>query len=188
MNAIERILNDPDLAPGIKEWVKPARWYRYFHQDRHWVPEGRPAVEIAQMDASWRYNCTRYLERNALSYARRYSDGCRAEELLLTLTGTTLGEVPEAVLDHLEACAYEAKADPVAWIKTTPLYRALAAELPTKGKALRKLGERSRHWGDCPRRTALGAPECTCSALAARHRLEKERRELELAEATRPWE
>lgn len=188
MSALQRILDDPKLAPAVKELCKPARWYRYFMQSEHWVPDGRPAVEIAQMDRSWRFNCTRYLERNAKSYARRFADGCHAEELVLALLGATSGGTPESVLDELDSQSHWARENPVDWIRTTPLYRALADGLPTGGAKLRKLEERSRHWGDCPRRLSLKGPECICSQLAAQAREQKERRELELAEATRPWE
>lgn len=185
MSTLERLLADPGLEEAVKEMCRPARWYRYFNQAVSWVPDGRPAVVIAEMDLTWRYNCTRYLVRNVERYARMYADGAQAEALVARLvTGL---ELPEAVLDRLDSASHLARSNPAAWVVTTPLYRALARELPT-GAELRKLSRRAAHWSECEGRLRPKKGNCTCAELAARHARDKHQRELELAEATRPWE
>lgn len=160
--------------------ASPARWYRYFTQDEHWVPNGKPPVKIADMDASWRLNASRYLERNAARYAELFAQGCSAEDFAFSMTHP---DAPDSLLDERWREALTAKRDPVAWIKTTKLYRALAAGLPSKGAALRKLADRAKHWDGCEKRVKNKKGACTCAALATAARLERERHERDLAEA-----
>lgn len=138
-------------------------WYRYFNQGSYWKPNGRDPVNIVDMESEWRYNCRRFLERNAIVYARNYADGCEAETILAleTLSGEM---AQDAVERELDAEARRAVADPVAWIKTTALYIALGQSLPTKGKKARALATRASHYDGCPRRVERKG-ECHCHRL-----------------------
>jgi hypothetical protein len=63
-------------------------------------------------------------------------------------------------------CSLDAvAADPVTWIRTTALYRALVAGLPTSPDETDKLAARARHWSTCPARS--GSDECRCEQIAA---------------------
>lgn len=161
-----------DAATTMRQYLQvQRRWYQYFNQGVYWKPNGRPPVDIVEMEAEWRHNCRRFLERSALLYARNYADGCEAEAMLALdwLGGEMARESVERVLDDE---AHRAQADPVAWIKTTVLYKALGQQLPTKGKKLRQLATRASHFDGCPRRTARKG-ECHCYRL----RLEVEERD-----------
>lgn len=180
--ASHQMLERPNLGAAIRTLAAPARWYRYFNQAEHWVPNGKPPVQIAEMDLAWRLNCVRYLERNAARYAGLYADGCSAEEMVF---GLAHPDAPEEIAEAMWRDAAFAKRDPVAWVKATKLYRALADGLPVKGAPLRKLADKAKHWGGCERRLfKKGA--CTCALLAAEARWQKELADQALAEATVP--
>lgn len=173
-------MDEKKIDPGLRALLKPARWYRYFRQDTHWVPNGRAPVLIADMDATWRYNCVRFLERNAARYARLYADGCSAEETVLALTHP---DAPEEIGEMMWNIAAFAERDPLAWIRTTKLYQALAEGLPEKGQPLRKLAEKAKHWGGCEGRTRPKKGVCTCAELAARDQQERQEARRAAAEA-----
>lgn len=163
-------MTDP-MSAMIEHLRVQRRWYRYFNQSTYWKPNGRPPVDIVDMESEWRYNCRKFLERQAIAYARNYADGCEAE-LVLALD-TLGGEMAQDMVEReLEGEAVRAKADPVAWVKTTPLYIALGQDLPKKGKQLRGLATRANHYAGCPRRTVRKG-ECHCVRL----RLEVEERD-----------
>lgn len=180
---VRSALADRKTSPTTRTLAAPARWYRYFNQGTYWVPNGRQPLAIADMDAPYRLNCVRFLERNAARYAALYADGCSAEEFAF---GLAHPDAPDEIFNEIYRQAHLAKLDPVAWIKTTKLYRALEAELPKKGAPLRKLGEKARHWGDCEQRTRPKKGRCTCAELAARDRERRAEHERALAEATVP--
>jgi hypothetical protein len=159
-----------------RRMIQAARWYRYFVQGTHWVPNGKPPLAIADMELTHRYNCVRYLERNAAKYATVYIAGCHAEMWAQPT-------MPDEVVDALWNDASFAKADPTAWIKTTCLYRAMAADLPPGGRPMRKLAEKAKHWGECEKRTRPNKGVCTCAELAARDRREREIHEAATAAA-----
>jgi hypothetical protein len=121
---------------------KPAKggiaWDRYLDQGVQWKPNGRPMAAVTDMDPEWRFNASRWLERNAAKIA------------------------PKCTLDR---GAERQAADPVEWIRTTALYRALVADLPNCSVALDAIAERARHWSTCPART--GGGDCRCEAIAA---------------------
>lgn len=181
----ETILGTPALKQTVRDLVHPARWYRYFHQGRHWVPNGRPPVEISSMGAEWRLNCTRYLVREAARYSRAYADGCHGWGLVTQLGGADDGAMGP-ILDDLDRLASEATADPAGWIVTTELYRALACGLPAKGAGLRHLAERAQHWDGCKRRQSRKGGECTCKELAAREERRREALDAALGEGRAP--
>lgn len=152
--------------PGmqIRQYLRVQRaWRVYFDQGQYWQPNGRPRIDIADMDDEWRYNCTRYLKRNALAYARNYAQGCEAEVVLAAeFLG---GEVAlDSVEREMEAVALRALADPAKWIESTALYQALRVKLPQKGKKLRHLAQRASHYDGCPRRVYRKG-ECHCVRL-----------------------
>jgi hypothetical protein len=72
------------------------------------------------MDPDWRRNAAQWMEKRAALFELRY----------------TLGEISQLdlmsdnVQDAMDAWQDERQANPVAWIRTTELYRALIADLP----------------------------------------------------------
>jgi hypothetical protein len=118
---------------------KPAKggitWDWYLDQGEQWKPNGKPMVAIADMDPEWRFNASRWLERNAEKIA---SDLDRASEARL--------------------------GDPHGWIRTTALYRALVADLPDCSIALDVIADRARHWSTCPARAGGGDCRCEAIA------------------------
>jgi hypothetical protein len=168
-----------DDDPILKSWSEQsAAAYDYLRQDQLWLPNGRPAVRIADMDREWRYNASRWLERRAEYFEARYTFG---EILALSTRGmrAVVGEVGGVAVeagpwlshfdlmgdharDAFEAAQDERRREPAAWIRTTPLYRALVAGLPTKRKTLARLAERAAHWSHCRIRRGIGEIECTC--------------------------
>lgn len=180
---VNRLLDHPKLGQAARTLAAPARYYRYFNQGEHWVPNGKPPVLIAEMDLAWRYNCTRFLERNAARYAALFAEGCSAEEYVIAML---YPGAPEEIADQIQREAAWAKRDPLAWVRSTKLYRALATELPEKGAPLRKLASRARHWGGCEARLKPKKGTCTCATLAEAERVRKVERDRALAEAMMP--
>lgn len=149
--------------------------YTYFNQGNFWLPDGRPAIDIAGMEPGWRLNCTRWLERRAGVFTLlynlgetvamaepRYQEADNAGEAY----GRTYSEMDlmsDMVLDDFDRWGDERTADPVSWIRSTTLYRALAKGLPTDGKPLQELAASAKHWSTCPART--GAGNCCCEQI-----------------------
>lgn len=141
-------------------------WREYLDQDRVWKPDGRPMVAIADMDPEWRYNASRWLERRAARIASAYSSSV---DLRLSVEISSPIGPSDTVADQLQADAWheahERQRDPVGWIRTTPLYRALVADLPDCSVALEAIAARAKHWNTCPARS--GAGDCRCEELRA---------------------
>lgn len=97
-------------------------WTRYLGQGTTWIPASGQPVAIRDMDPSWRLNAARWLLRRAGVLALRENYA-----ILRMLDGA---QVP----DDVDASAFEEfdrrMGDPAAWLRTTPLYRALVADLP----------------------------------------------------------
>ncbi|MEU3452110.1 hypothetical protein ABZ671_00505 [Micromonospora sp. NPDC006766] len=141
-------------------------WFDYLNQDKVWQPKGKPPVAIADMDPEWRYNAARWLESGCVKIGHRYSFDARA--WLLVQLSSPLGpseNAADAIEGDIDRETAEIKHDPVAWIRTTALYRALVAGLPTKPKKLTALAERARHWSTCPARN--GDANCRCEQIRA---------------------
>jgi hypothetical protein len=117
---------------------------RYFDQGEQWKPNGKPMVAIADMDDAWRHNAARWLERNAAVLAAKYA---AAVHMWFAVRGPDSGAAARA-------------ADPEGWIRTTALYRALVADLPS-GEARDALAVRARHYSTCPARIDDDAT-CNC--------------------------
>ncbi|MFC6081065.1 hypothetical protein [Sphaerisporangium aureirubrum] len=151
----------------------PLAWYRYLSQDTTWVPKGRPPAPIAEMDAAWRYNAANWLLRQAKRLAGYYELGEIAH--IFTSTAPTVvadknghpvprpevlylaprGEMAQDAFEREWATAAEQrKADPDAWLRSTPLYRALVADLPAD------VAEAARHWSTCAARVGKDACDC----------------------------
>lgn len=151
-------------------------YYAYFNQAEIWLPNGRSQVRIVEMDAAWRLNCARFLERRAASYLAQYDFGeisALSQPTCQEVVGEDRGEVVLSgqvfsELDLMGECARDAfdgeaerrRSDPIAWVRSTPLYRALVAGLPT-GDDRDALAERAKHWSTCPARSDLAAT-CGC--------------------------
>jgi hypothetical protein len=121
--------------------------YAYLSQADAWKPKGRPAVAVATMDPDWRRNAARWMERRAGYFAMLYGFGemyVLGSRTMRTVIGEVNGEAVEGgplfshldmMSDHVRDALDEEQArrdaDPVAWIRTTALYRALVADLPS---------------------------------------------------------
>lgn len=149
----------------------------YLDQGKWWIPKDGEKVRICDMDPEWRYNASRFLERRAAALELRYSigelTGLRAP-VLREVVGEVDGEPVEGGpwLSHLDLMGEHAQdafgdelerrsADPVAWVRTTALYRALVDGLPDHPADLATLAIRARHYSWCAIREGLNA--CTCS-------------------------
>lgn len=150
-------------------------WAIYLDQDKKWKPDGKPFVAIADMDPEWRYNASRWLERRARRIASAYSSGVALK--LDALIASPIGP-SQTVADQLQADAWNAEherqRDPVGWIRTTALYRALVADLPDCSIALDAIADRAKHWAGCPARTidvetGEADIDCRCEELRAQH-------------------
>lgn len=125
-------------------------------QNTWWYPKRRPAIRIAEMDKTHRYNTANFLERQAFTIVRgqSWSMACGPQP-----SGDMASDAFEAELDGMDR-------DPAGWLRDTPLLRALRRGLPTGGLKLKRLAERARHWHTCPMRLiAAKRPafaSCTC--------------------------
>jgi hypothetical protein len=148
--------------------------FRYLGQGEVWLPNGKPSIPIADMDPEWRYNAARWLERRAIYFAMSYSYGeIISLALPLYVSGDSrnrrlseLDLMSEAAADDFDREADWRAMNPEAWIRQTPLYRALTEGLPTKGRELHKLDHRAKHYAGCPKREQTDG-SCDCSRLAA---------------------
>lgn len=138
-------------------------WIEYLDQSKVWRPNGKPLTPIADMDEEWRFNASRFLDRRAYRIALEYG----LEETFVV--GGQLAMASENARDGIErAMAQEDEqrtADPIAWIRSTRLHRALVAGLPDCSVELSAVADRAKHWSACPART--GAGDCQCEELRA---------------------
>lgn len=153
--------------------------FAYLNQDTTWIPRDPPAVRVTDMDLEWRYNAARWLERQAERFALLYTWGeiyWMSTPFGRAVVAEFDGEPVEAgpLLSHFDLMGEHAQdafeheqdlrdRDPVGWIQSTDLHRALVAGLPTKRRKLAKLAERARHWSTCPARAGRG--ECACELI-----------------------
>jgi hypothetical protein len=182
------------LSDSDKRYVAT---YHYLNQGKVWLPNGRPAVAIADMGREWRYNASRWMERRVEYFALAYSAG---EILFLAMPmytevlawGLDIGDVlgrrlspldlmSEAAQDDMDRWADLRYANPATWLKTTTLYQALVADLPASRKKLDQIAERAKHYTGCPQREQSGA-DCDCVNLAAIVNNERE-----IANGTPEW-
>ncbi len=124
----------------------------------HPKPPAQP-VPIVEMSKEWRYNAARFMEQRA----RTIGDGA--------LWNMLLGPQPsgdmacDAFEDELDELEQRLHSDPVGWIRSTPLYQALVAGLPTNPYKLWRLAQRARHFSGCEAAAHNRGP-CSCGALA----------------------
>ncbi len=136
-------------------------WLLY--QDVWWYPHRCPAIRIAEMEKTHRFNTARWLERKA---ARLHLG-----------QGAMLGDAPDDVWASWQ------NEDPVEWLRSTPLMKALRKGLPKEGSLKEaQLSLRAQHWHTCPMRLSPekrhaqrdprlshGAPdECACITESGR--------------------
>jgi hypothetical protein len=139
----------PDLgeATPAAEIVKRGKfWLRYLNQAEYWIPKGKPAIRIAEMDEQWRRNAAAWLLRRASIVASCYTvaelsmlhapmlvvvaeiDGKPVEWLDPNATlAPSEGSMAADMLDRERARRAER---PEEWLKATPLFRALLEGLP----------------------------------------------------------
>lgn len=163
---------------GSDEHPRPGHeaqaWFRYLSQGETWVPNGKPPLPIADMDAAWRHNAANWLLRQAEKVSFLYSTGeiahifgTKGREVLGELNGEIVygnespafaprGEMAELAVDQMLDEAWDARgAESEAWLKTTTLYQALVAGLPEN------VAELAKHWSGCGLRTGQGSA-CSC--------------------------
>ncbi|MGP3914367.1 hypothetical protein [Nonomuraea sp. 10N515B] len=123
-------------------------WFKYLSQGETWVPNGKPPLPITEMEASWRRNAANWLLRQAATLAMRfgfgeiqYIYGTTAPTVIEDENGNLVdgpempvfaprGEMAQDALEReLDESQRARDADPTAWLKTTPLYQALVADL-----------------------------------------------------------
>jgi len=155
-----------------------ATW-AYLNQSAVWIPADGQPVQIEQMDPEWRYNASRWLERRATLLELRYSiaeiTGLGAKTLRAVL-GEVDGRPVEGgpMLSHLDLMSDHTRdamdadlewraQEPIAWVRTTSLYRALVDGLPAEPDKLAELATSARHYSTCDVRVGSG-PNCTCPA------------------------
>lgn len=114
----------------------------YLDQGEWWYPKPpRPRLRVSDMDARWRRNSARWMERRAELYALRYTMGEVLQLMQPTMRaviGKLDGEVvlsdrlyshwdlmSETVQDDMDRWQTERDTDPVGWLRSTKLYRAL---------------------------------------------------------------
>lgn len=127
--------------------------YAYLNQGKVWAPKDRPNLPVTDMDPSWRRNAARWMERRAARFGTLYTFGEIFElanpsgfvevvgiedgEPVLGPSLSRLDLMSDGVQEDMLLWQDEREANPLAWIRTTALYRALVADLP----AGVKLGE-----------------------------------------------
>lgn len=117
--------------------------YRYLNQGEWWKPKERDPIRVVDMGDRWRGNAVRWMERRASYFETLYTfgevfslkfpvghevlgvDEYGHDVLGRTLTGHDL--MSESAADDMAAWQEERSADPVAWIRTTTLHKALLA-------------------------------------------------------------
>jgi hypothetical protein len=101
--------------------------YALLNQADVWLPNGKPAVKITDMDESWRRNAAAYLVRTAKSHAFQYDLGLLSH---IRDSGPREGTL---AADRLDQDLLRRADAPEEWLKTTPLYKALVQDLPMEG-------------------------------------------------------
>ncbi|RKR92845.1 hypothetical protein BDK92_7327 [Micromonospora pisi] len=158
--------------------------YRYFNQGEIWLPKPpRERVRVADMGREWRFNAARFLERRAKALEFRYGFGeisAMSAPVWFDVVGEDNGRpvtagpgmsdldlMSDSASDAFDQAMDQRVADPVGWLRSTVLYRALVADLPTEQAEVVQLAERAKHWSTCPVRT--GADDCRCEQIRAEH-------------------
>jgi hypothetical protein len=155
-----------ETYPAPKPKPDGMSWWELLNQDEQWKPNGKPLVAITDMDETWRYNTIRFLERRAKKLALTYTfeEAARLDHMFGSGMGPSETTM-DALLGELDRDAQERTLHPVRWLRSTPLYRALAAGLPQCSAALDVIAEKAKHWAGCPARD--GASECRCEQIRA---------------------
>lgn len=94
--------------------------YAYLNQTEWWLPKPpRRPIHVADMDPQWRHNAARWLERRAVAWELEYSLG------EIYALGSSFEFMGDSVRDGFEEAQDQRRLDPLAWIRTTTLHRAL---------------------------------------------------------------
>lgn len=137
-------------------------------QNEWWYPYRRPAIRIAEMEKTHRYNTANFLERKAGRLVR-------AQEMSMILSPFQPGG--DMACDAFDRELDVMRERPVEWLRGTPLLVALRKGLPHRGRKLDDLAERASHWHTCPLRLPREKrprgphdtdPLCTCVSDGSR--------------------
>lgn len=142
-------------------------WRRYLDQDKRWQPDGRPPVAIKDMDARWRYNAARWLERNAARLLSRYNVAEDVDILCgpMSLRGEMAALAVERGLEEEHERRYR---NPEGWMRSRPLWCALVADLDefpnvdSKPKISPEFADPRNHLSECPWANGHQDVPCTC--------------------------
>lgn len=98
---------------------RPLGYADRINQGEWWMTKHSGWIRIADMDRQHRVNTVRFLEQRAATVAQRYSLSLRMQ----------LGDAPDEVVDSAIQEDQDRAEAPLAWLRTTPLYRALSEGL-----------------------------------------------------------
>jgi hypothetical protein len=137
-------------------------WMWLLDQEEWWAPKVGSMIRVVNMTDTHRWHTVRMLERNAHSIAmdEHWRMGLMA--------GGPLGPGGDMACDAFEREMGDLLRYPLEFLRSRPLYEALARRLPTPhaGKRSRRrwgrMVQRARHYSTCPRNRDLKADECTC--------------------------
>lgn len=98
---------------------RPLGYADRFRQSEWWLTKDSGWIRIADMATSHRHNAVRFLERRAATVA----DKAAWSDMI------SLGDAPDDVVGSAMTEAEDRRRDPLAWLTSTPLYRALAHDM-----------------------------------------------------------
>lgn len=103
------------------EYAEPYGLMQMFNQSSYWLARGGIRVELDTMEPSYRYNTAIFL----LNRVRRFAQAYAWQVSSTVIVGAGMNEPPDEVVDSAMQQAFDAEADPLAWLLETKLFRAL---------------------------------------------------------------
>jgi hypothetical protein len=165
--------------------------HEFLNQDTHWVDVHGRVLTIADMSVGYKANCLAFVRARIRYYATRYPWGAiwsmelpsglaelgRMDEHSQPTAGRSLsrgevwldngGNMSDAFDQHIEDLDRRIKADPEAWLDSTPLMKALSDQvLAGEGGAVGSRPEDEPR--PCP--AATPCPKCDKPADISMHR------------------
>lgn len=165
-------------------------FYSYLSQGTWWYPNGRPRVLITSMDARWRRNAARWMQRRAKLWEFYYSFGeilVMAEPTVRTVIGedddgnavvagpllSQFDLMSDMTQDAFDQWSTERQADPLAWLLSTPLYRAMVTAPCCNGTGMADYAAVPCPAPDCPVPAPESPPEQSAEWQAREERKRK---------------
>lgn len=158
-------MSAPTKPEALDEFEQQCRFtVWYVDQGEWWYPRPpRRRLLVADMDARWRRNSARWFERRAPQVALRYTMG-EIYQLMRPTMREAIGPkgeergrllshwdlMSETIQDDLDRWQTEREADPVGWLRTTALYRALVTAPCCNGTGMADYAAVPCPAPDCP--------------------------------------